>query len=194
MTTIGVLAVQGDFAEHAQALISLGATPREVRLPADLEGLDGLILPGGESTTFAHLMSEYGLIEPIRRFVQSGRPTWGTCAGLIALANTVEGRREPIIGVLDVSVERNAYGRQTESFEADLRIKELGSKPFRAVFIRAPVIRSVGPRAATLASYNGVAVAVQQGNILGTSFHPELTGDNRFHQYFLSLSVQKSHA
>ncbi len=188
MTTVGVLALQGDFAEHAQALLALGLTPREVRLPRELQGLDGLILPGGESTTFSRLMEEFALIEPLKQFARSGKPTWGTCAGLIALATKVEGRKEPILGLLDVTVERNAYGRQTESFEAALPVKDLGSAPFHAIFIRAPVIKAVGAKATVVASYQGLPVAVRQGNLFGTSFHPELTGDTRFHAYFMTLA------
>ncbi|MBM4406506.1 MAG: pyridoxal 5'-phosphate synthase glutaminase subunit PdxT [Chloroflexi bacterium] len=193
MTTIGVLALQGDFAEHAAVLTRSGVDVRGVRLPKDLAGISGLILPGGESTTFANLLEAYGLRDPIRSLAQGGMAIWGTCAGLIALANRVRGRAEAIIGGLDVEVERNAYGRQVDSFETDIHVPALGEGTYHAVFIRAPVIIKVGPGVKSLAALgDGPAIAVRQGNLLGTSFHPELTEDARFHQYFVQLAEESS--
>jgi 5'-phosphate synthase pdxT subunit len=190
MARIGVLALQGDFREHIHVLRRLGAEASEVRLPQHLTGLDGLILPGGESTTVGKLAVEFQLLDPLHEAAISGLPLWGTCAGLILLAQNV-GREQPLIGALDVQVERNAFGRQVDSFEADLRVPVLTEPehPFRAVFIRAPLIRRVGPGVSVLSRLddtNGV-VAVQQGNLLATAFHPELTDDDRFHRYFLTL-------
>ena len=191
MTSIGVLALQGDFAEHGTRLERLGAEPRRVRLPQDLDGLHGLIIPGGETTTFDRLLTLYGLAGPIRRLADSGVPVWGTCAGLIALADRVVGRGRPLIGGLDVDVERNAYGRQVDSFETPIDVPALGGGAFHAVFIRAPKIVRVGPGVEVLASLpaNG-AVAVRRGPLLGTAFHPELTSDGRFHAYFLNMTKQ----
>src|SRR6478672_13884337 len=143
MTTIGVLALQGAFIEHVHALQRLGVEVREVRLPRDLDGLDGLIIPGGESTTIGKLMVQYGLDAPIRERARAGFPIWGTCAGMILLAKDIGGLRQPLIGVMDIVVERNAFGRQLDSFEADLDIPAIGDAPFRAIFIRAPLIHSV---------------------------------------------------
>jgi 5'-phosphate synthase pdxT subunit len=190
MARIGVLALQGDFREHIHVLWRLGAEASEVRLPQHLKGLDGLILPGGESTTLGKLAVEFQLLDPLQEVASSGLPLWGTCAGLILLARDV-GCEQPLIGALDVRVERNAFGRQVDSFEADLRVPVLTEpeRPFRAVFIRAPLINHVGPGVSVLSRLddtNGV-VAVQQGNLLGTAFHPELTDDDRFHRYFLTL-------
>jgi pyridoxal 5'-phosphate synthase pdxT subunit len=190
---IGVLALQGDFREHVQRLRDLGAAAREVRKREELERLDGLIIPGGESTTIGKIAREYGLIEPIREMALAGKPVWGTCAGLIVLAKDV-GMRQPLVGVMDVKVKRNAFGRQVDSFEIDLDVPVLedvhnGSdphKPFHAIFIRAPLIDEVGPGVEVLAKLeDGTIVAARQANILATSFHPELTGDSRFHRYFL---------
>ena len=190
MTRIGVLALQGDFREHICVLRRLGAEANEVRLPQHLAGLDGLILPGGESTTIGKLAAEYQLLDPLCESAANGLPMWGTCAGLILLARDV-GHLQPLIGALDVKVKRNAFGRQVDSFEADLTVSALiePERPFRAVFIRAPLISNVGPDVRVLASLedtNGI-VAVQQGHLLGTAFHPELTDDDRFHRYFLAL-------
>lgn len=190
---IGVLALQGDFREHIQRLRALGAETREVRKREELQGLDGLIIPGGESTTIGKLAREYGLIEPIREMVEAGKPVWGTCAGMIVLAKDV-GMRQPVVGVMDVKVRRNAFGRQVDSFETDLDVPALDSarnggdpnKPFHAIFIRAPLIDEVGPGVEVLAKLeDGTIVAARQGNLLATSFHPELTDDSRFHRYFL---------
>lgn len=196
MTSIGVLALQGDFAEHATRLQELGVEPRRVRLPEDLDALHGLIIPGGETTTFDRLLTLYGLAGPIRRLAGSGVPVWGTCAGLIALADRVVGRGRPLIGGLDVDVERNAYGRQVDSFETPIDVPALGGGTFHAVFIRAPKIVGVGPGVEVLASLpaNGARawnpVAVRRGPLLGTAFHPELTSDDRFHAYFLNMTKQ----
>ena len=186
--TIGVLALQGAFAEHARAIETLGARAREVRLPSDLEGLDGLILPGGESTTIGKLLVEFDLLEPLRAWVRDERPIYGTCAGAILLARDIGGLDQPLIGGLDVVVERNAFGRQLQSFEADLDVPALGPEPFPAVFIRAPAIKRVGPDVEALASLpDGAIVAAERGPILVSCFHPELTGDPRFHRHFLEL-------
>jgi 5'-phosphate synthase pdxT subunit len=190
MARVGVLALQGDFREHIHVLRRLGAETCEVRLPQHLVGLDGLILPGGESTTVGKLAGEYGLLDPLRKLATSGLPTWGTCAGLILLASDV-GHTQPLIGALDIQVRRNAFGRQFDSFEADLRVPALAEpqRPFRAVFIRAPLITDAGADVNVLARLDdaGGIVAVQQDNLLGTAFHPELTDDDRFHRYFLAL-------
>lgn len=193
MTDIGVLALQGDFIEHEAVLHRLGACPRQVRRREELEGLDGLIIPGGESTTFCRLMQEFGLYEPLRTLLSRGIPVWGTCAGLIVLARQAADLPFPTLGALDASVRRNAYGRQVESFEADLEVPALGDGPFPAVFIRAPVVESVGPGVEVLAALPGEGpgggrpVALRQGSVLGTAFHPELTEDPRFHRYFLEM-------
>lgn len=196
---IGVLALQGDFAEHIQILKSLGVEAIEIRKPEQLQGLDGLIIPGGESTTVGKLATEYGLMEPMREMCHSGKPVWGTCAGMIFLAKDA-GRRQPLLGVMDVNVKRNAFGRQVESFEQDLDIRELEkfengkqpNRPFHAIFIRAPLIESVGKGVQVLARLeDGTVVAARQGNLLATSFHPELTKDTRFHKYFLELVAKR---
>jgi 5'-phosphate synthase pdxT subunit len=186
--TIGVLALQGAFIEHVRAFEALGAGVREVRVPADLDGLDGLVLPGGESTTIGKLLADYGLLEPLRAWAQDGRPLYGTCAGAILLARDIGGLDQPLIGVLDAKVERNAFGRQLQSFEADLEVPRLGGEPFHAVFIRAPAIRSVGSEVENLAALpDGTTVAAAQGPVLVTCFHPELTTDHRFHRHFLEI-------
>jgi 5'-phosphate synthase pdxT subunit len=193
MTTIGVLALQGAFIEHVHALERLGVAAREVRLPRDLDGLDGLILPGGESTTIGKLMVQYGLDEPIRARARAGFPIWGTCAGMILLAKDIGGLRQPLIGVMDIVVERNAFGRQLDSFEADLAIPVIGAEPFPTVFIRAPLIHSVSGETEILARLaDGRIVAARQGNLLATSFHPELTNDDRLHRYFVEEIVVPS--
>jgi len=188
---IGVLALQGDFIEHEKALNRLGVEAREVRLPKDLEGLDGLIIPGGESTTIGKLAVTYDLIEPLRTMAQSGKPLWGTCAGMIFMAKDVA-RDQPLLGLMDVKVKRNAFGRQVDSFEIDLDVNGIeGTRPFHAIFIRAPLIESVGAGVDVLARIdrNGepAIVAARQGNLLATSFHPELSADDRFHRFFLKL-------
>jgi len=186
--TVGVLALQGDFREHADVLRSLGADVALVRRPEDLAQVNGLVIPGGESSVMDKLTRMFGLADPLRAAVKAGLPVYGTCAGLIMLADTVLDAivGQQSIGGLDISVRRNAFGSQTASFETDLDIPVLGTPAVHAVFIRAPVVESVGPLATALASVSdGRCVAVEQGNLLGTSFHPEITGEHRFHQYFL---------
>jgi pyridoxal 5'-phosphate synthase pdxT subunit len=189
---IGVLALQGDFAEHIVMLHRLGVETAEVRLPAHLAGLDGLIMPGGESTTIGKLAVAYGLMEPLREFGQS-KAIWGTCAGAIFLSKDAR-REQPLLGIMDITVLRNAFGAQVDSFEADLEIDTLKqatktSIPYHAIFIRAPIIESVSREARVLSTLpDGRIVAAQEGKLLATSFHPELTGDSRFHEYFISLA------
>ncbi len=189
---IGVLALQGDFAEHAAMLKRLKVEAVEVRLAEQLKSLDGLIIPGGESTTIGKLATDFGLMEPLRQFGQS-HAIWGTCAGAIFLSKDAR-RSQPLLGLMDITVERNAFGRQVNSFEIDLDVPVLnqatGTKqPYHAVFIRSPIIETVTGEAKALASTpNGKIVAAQQGHLLATSFHPELTTDTRFHEYFLSLA------
>jgi 5'-phosphate synthase pdxT subunit len=189
MIRIGVLALQGDYAEHALALRRTGAEPVEVRLPEDLAGLDGIIIPGGESTTIARLLDAYDLLEPLRALTRTGFPTWGTCAGAIILAERAPGLDRPNLGAMDVGVVRNAYGTQVDSFETDLDVPEIGGAPFHAVFIRAPVIEDLGPSVKVLATLDGgTIVAARQGALLATAFHPELTDDDRFHHYFVEMA------
>jgi 5'-phosphate synthase pdxT subunit len=186
--TVGVLALQGDFREHLAVLRGLGADARPVRRPEELAELDGLVLPGGESTVMDKLSRAFGLAEPIKAAIAGGLPVYGTCAGLILLADTVRDRIEgqQSFGGLDVVVRRNAFGTQLDSFETDLDIPELGEEPVHAVFIRAPVVEELGSAVHALATLDdGRVVAVEQGSLLGTSFHPEVTGDTRFHEYFL---------
>ena len=186
---IGVLAVQGDFAEHIAILRRIGADAREVRLPEQLDALDGLIIPGGESTTLSRLMSIYHLREPIAQLAAEGRPVWGTCAGMIMLANEITEQDPVPLGLMDISVQRNAFGRQVDSFEQPLQIAPLDPEPYHCIFIRAPVVIRVGSAVEVLASLDdGRPVAVRQSNLLATSFHPELTRDTRVHQYFVSLA------
>lgn len=193
---IGVLALQGDFAEHILMLKRLGAQGVEVRLPKQLDGLDGLIIPGGESTTIGKLADDFGLMEPLRQFGQS-HAIWGTCAGAIFLSKDVS-RRQPLLGLMDIKVSRNAFGRQVDSFEADLDIAELKqatgtTHPYHAVFIRAPIIEEVRGKAKILSQLeDGRIVAAQECHLLATSFHPELTNDDRFHRYFLQLATPNS--
>ena len=189
---IGVLALQGDFAEHIAMLKRLGVESMEVRLPKQLDGLDGLIIPGGESTTIGKLANDFSLMEPLRAFGKF-HAIWGTCAGAIFLSKDVS-RHQPLLGLMDIKVARNAFGRQVDSFEADLDIHELkqatgSTHPYHAVFIRAPIIESVQGNAKILSKLDdGRIVAAQEGHLLATSFHPELTNDTRFHEYFLSLA------
>lgn len=186
--SVGVLALQGDFREHADVLRSLGSEVTLVRRPEELARVTGLVIPGGESSVMDKLTRMFGLADPLRAAVAAGLPVYGTCAGLIMLADTVLDaiRGQQSIGGLDISVRRNAFGSQTASFETDLDVPALGDVPVHAVFIRAPVVESIGPRATALATIaDGRCVAVEQGNLLGTSFHPEITGEYRFHEYFL---------
>jgi pyridoxal 5'-phosphate synthase pdxT subunit len=191
---IGILAVQGAFIEHHHVLKEIGIEAIEVRLPADLSGLQGLIIPGGESTTILKLMHIFKLSDPLKKAVSQGFPVWGTCAGMICLANNVTNSqisRLTPLAVMDIKVKRNAFGRQVDSFESDLEIPALGKKPYHAVFIRAPLIEEVGEKVEVLARLpNGSIVAARQGNLLVTSFHPELTTDYRFHEYFVKMADQ----
>ncbi len=176
---VGVLALQGDFEAHARLLRSLGAEPREVRVPAELEGLDGLIVPGGESTVMELGIEREGLAEPLRDLHARGTPILGTCAGLIMLDRDH-------LGLMDLRARRNAFGRQLHSFEADLDVGGLDGRPLRAVFIRAPWIEEHGPEVEVLAEVDGHAVAAREGRLLGVAFHPELTDDSRVHELFLA--------
>ncbi|HZS14701.1 MAG TPA: pyridoxal 5'-phosphate synthase glutaminase subunit PdxT [Candidatus Dormibacteraeota bacterium] len=184
---VGVLALQGDVREHRQAFERCGVLTREVRLPAELEQIDALALPGGESTTMSRLLRVFGLDEPLRHRLQEGLPTFATCAGLILLsARILDGRPDQLaLGALDVDVRRNGYGRQVDSFETDLRIAALGETPFTAVFIRAPLIERTGRSVEVLASVDGNPVAIAQGPHLALGFHPEMTHDDRLHRLFL---------
>ncbi len=198
--TIGILALQGAFAEHAYKVQQLGARAVEVRKAAELAALDGLIIPGGESTSMGLIAERWGLVAPLRAWVHSGRPTWGTCAGMILLAERATGQKQggqPLLGGLDVTVNRNYFGRQVDSFEALLDAPLLGSEPTPAVFIRAPAITEIGATVESLAeliSARGerVYVAVRQGAILATAFHPELTPDLRWHQLFLEMVTRQA--
>ena len=189
---IGVLALQGDFSEHITMLKKLNVEASEVRLPEQLNGLDGLIIPGGESTTIGKLAVAYNLMEPLKKFGER-HAIWGTCAGAIFLSKDVS-RDQPLLGLMDIKVQRNAFGRQVDSFETDLEIDELmkvtGTEhPYHAIFIRAPLIESVHGNAKILSALDdGRIVAAQEGHLLATSFHPELTSDTRFHEYFVSLA------
>lgn len=195
---IGVLALQGDFAEHAAVLRRLGHEAVEVRLPRDLEGLDGLIIPGGESTTIGKLAVEWGLMAPLRALAER-KPVWGTCAGAIFLSRDAR-RQQPLLGLMDITVARNAFGRQVDSFETDLDVPALAeagqngngahaAAPFHALFIRAPLIERVGPGVEVLSRLpDGRIVAARQGHLLATAFHPELTNDDRFHRLFVSMA------
>jgi 5'-phosphate synthase pdxT subunit len=189
---VGVLALQGDFAEHVAVLRRLGVDAVEVRLPEQLADIDGLIIPGGESTTIARLMHEWKLIEPVRQRAREGMAIWGTCAGAIVLAERAPDLDRPGLRLMDIAVERNAFGRQVDSFEAELDVPALGTPAFTAVFIRAPLISDVGPKAEALATLDGgTVVAARQRNLLATAFHPELTDDSRFHRYFLEMAAAR---
>jgi len=190
-STVGVLALQGDFREHSRALKALGAEVREIRLPADLEGIDGIVLPGGESTTIGKLAVRFGLIEPLRAAIGAGLPTYGTCAGMIFASISLTEGEQPLLGVLDVVVKRNAFGRQLDSFETELDVPLLGSQPVHAVFIRAPVIEKVGPDVDVIARLpDGRIVAVRERNVIATSFHPELAGETRFHRLLAMMAAE----
>ena len=185
---VGILAVQGAVREHVEALRAVGADPVLVRLPADFADLDALILPGGESTAMRRMIDQYSLREPIRAMARAGAPMLGTCAGMILLADRLADAEDPVLQLLDVEVQRNAYGRQLDSFEADLDVPALGPEQLHGVFIRAPILSDVGPRAEVLArDPQGRPIAVRQGRVLATAFHPELTGDRRIHRLLLSL-------
>ncbi|MBV8332411.1 MAG: pyridoxal 5'-phosphate synthase glutaminase subunit PdxT [Candidatus Eremiobacteraeota bacterium] len=185
--TVGVLALQGDVGEHLAALERAGAGTIVVKTPRDLAEVDALVVPGGESTTVMKLLDRFGLVRPIVDRVRSGMPFWGTCMGLIVAAHDVAGLDQPTLDLIDVTVRRNAFGRQNESAEVDLHVPALGERPFPAIFIRAPWIERLGPRVELLAERDGHGVMVRQGNVLGTSFHPELASDPRVHEYFLTM-------
>ena len=184
---IGVLAYQGDVREHLAALAAVGADPVEVRTPAELEEVAGLVVPGGESTVIGKLAARYGLLEPLRERVAAGLPVLGTCAGMIFLAREVEGPPQDLLGVLDVRVRRNAFGRQVASFEAEVDVKGVDGGPVAGAFIRAPWVADAGPEVEVLAEVDGKVVAVRQGNLLATAFHPELTGEVRLHRWLVDL-------
>ena len=187
---IGVLALQGDFEAHLKMLAELGADARAVRLPEHLAEIDGIIIPGGESTTIGKLMIVYDLHEILQKKIQEGVPVWGTCAGLILLSKETDNALagQPLLASMDINVRRNAFGSQRESFETDLSVPALGEAPFHAFFIRGPSIEWVGPEVEVLATLDdGTIVAVREGPLLGTAFHPEVAGDPRFHQYFLRI-------
>ena len=197
---IGVLALQGAFIEHVHVLRELGAEVREVRLPEDLYGLDGLVIPGGESTAIGKLMINWGLLEPIKAMAQDGKPVWGTCAGMILLAKDIGGLDQPLLGLMDIKVRRNGFGSQLDSFETALNVPTLGAPPFPAVFIRAPYIEEVRAGVQVLAQLDNsglnegaqdIIVAARENHLLATAFHPELTGDYRFHQLFLDMVREK---
>ena len=188
---IGVLAVQGAFAEHIAILKQLGIDAVPVRLPSDLEGLSGLIIPGGESTAMRKLIDTWDLRQPILEMAGKGAPIFGTCAGMILLSNEITDGDSPVLPLLDISVKRNAFGRQLESFEAELSVPVLGDKPVHAVFIRAPIVERVGPDVGILAELDdGRVVAVRQGNVLATAFHPELAGETRFHRLVATMAAE----
>lgn len=196
MTRIGVLALQGDFREHIRAMERLGALAHAVRLPEHLDGVDGVIIPGGESTVMGKLMVEYGLDQPLRDLIAAKVPVWGTCAGMILLARETDNAMvgQPLLATMHTRVCRNAFGTQRESFETDLRVPALGETPFHAVFIRGPSVTEAGPEVEVLARLDdatehgeGAIVAVREGTLLATAFHPEVTQDSRFHEYFLDI-------
>jgi 5'-phosphate synthase pdxT subunit len=184
---IGVLALQGAVAEHIEMLSALNTEAVPIRLPSELNGLDALVIPGGESTTISKMLSDYSLTEPIRKLANQGFPMFGTCAGLILLAKKVPDLEMETIGVMDIEVKRNAFGRQVDSFEADLQIPALGNGTFHGIFIRAPIIEKTKRSVEILCQLNGKPVAARQGKLLACAFHPELTGDLRFHRYFVNL-------
>jgi len=188
LPTIGVLAIQGDFLEHKQVLARLGVDAPEIRLPSHLEGIDGLIIPGGESTTIVQLIDIYGFRQPLTKRVRAGMPLWGTCAGMIVIADRLRDRRPDPLRLMDIDVSRNAFGRQIDSFEEDIALEGIEGPDFRAVFIRAPAVNLMGDSVKVLARVrDGRPVAVRQDRMLATSFHPELTGDDRVHQLFIRM-------
>jgi 5'-phosphate synthase pdxT subunit len=189
--TIGVLALQGDVIEHLKVLRGLGVEAVEVRTPDDLARVDGLIIPGGESTTIGKLAVTYGLDRAIPARVKAGMPVYGTCAGMIALSKEARGGEPPLLRLMNIAVRRNAYGRQVDSFETDLEVPALGGRPLHAVFIRAPMIEDVGGDVEVLASLGGRPVLARQGNMLVSAFHPELTDDDRVHRYFVKMVKPK---
>jgi pyridoxal 5'-phosphate synthase pdxT subunit len=196
MPKIGVLALQGAFIEHVYRLREIGAEAVEVRLPEDLDGVDGLIIPGGESTTIGRLIDWYELREPITQMVADHKPVWGTCAGMILLATDVDqstrAKHQPLLELMDITVQRNAFGSQLDSFEAELEMPAVSDEPIPTVFIRAPIVSRTGPDVEVLGTLSdGKIIAVRQNNLVATAFHPELTGDKRLHSWFLQI-VQES--
>lgn len=190
---IGVLAIQGDFIEHINILQTLGVECREIRLPEQLSDVDGLIIPGGESTTLSRLLTRYDLRQPIKKLATDGKPLWGTCAGMIMMASEITENDPVPLEIMDIGVQRNAFGRQIDSFEQELEITGFDETPYHAIFIRAPVIKRVGSGVSIMASLqDGRPVAVQQANLMATSFHPELTKDARFHTHFLNLNSNRT--
>ncbi|HET8789238.1 MAG TPA: pyridoxal 5'-phosphate synthase glutaminase subunit PdxT [Actinomycetes bacterium] len=189
---VGVLAFQGDVREHLAALAAVGADPVEVRTMADLDSVEGLVVPGGESTVIGKLAARYGLLAPLRARVADGLPVLGTCAGMIFLAREVEGPPQDLLGVLDVRVRRNAFGRQVASFEAGVDVKGVDGGPVSGAFIRAPWVAEAAPEVEVLAEVDGKVVAVRQGNLLATAFHPELTGEVRLHRWLVDLVAERS--
>jgi 5'-phosphate synthase pdxT subunit len=188
---IGVLALQGDFAEHVAVLREIGVEPVEVRLPAHLEGLSALIFPGGESTTMRHLIDRWGLRQPLLDFAATGAPVFGTCAGMILLSREIADGDQPVLPLLDVTVRRNAFGRQLDSFEGELNVPIVGDQPVHAVFIRAPIIERIGPGVDVLATLDdGRIVAVRERNVVATAFHPELAGEPRFHRLIATMASE----
>ena len=189
MTTVGVLAIQGDYREHRLLLESLGADVSEIRLPDQLDDVDGLIIPGGESTTIVQLIDIYGMREKLReRVLNDGMPTWGTCAGMIVMAQKLSDHRPDPLKLMNIEVSRNAFGRQVDSFETDLDVEDMDGPPYHAIFIRAPVVDSIGEGVRIISSLeDGRPVAVRQGHMLATAFHPELTDDPRMHKLFLQI-------
>ena len=189
MPKIGVLAIQGDVLEHGKMLDAISIDWSEVRLPDQLEGLDGLIIPGGESTTIVQLMDIYGFRDAIKRRSSEGMAVWGTCAGMIVIARKLLDRRPEPLGLMNIEVSRNAFGRQVDSFETDIQVSSIEGDPIHAIFIRAPVVTNVGPEVEIIAEVeDGKPVAVKQGKLMATSFHPELTDDTRLHELFCRLS------
>jgi 5'-phosphate synthase pdxT subunit len=188
---IGVLALQGDFREHLQTLAAIGVEGVEVRLPSDLDGISGLILPGGESTTMRRLIDRWGLRQPILDLAERGAPLFGTCAGMIVLAREIAGGEPPILPLLDVTVQRNAFGRQLDSFEGEISVPVLGDTPVHGVFIRAPIVDRTGPGVDVLARLDdGRIVAVRERNVIATAFHPELAGETRFHRLLAAMASE----
>lgn len=191
---VGVLAMQGAFREHGKVLESCGCEPVEVRKAEHLEGLAGLIIPGGESTAIGKLLVDFGLLDKIQALGRKGFPIFGTCAGLILLAKDIVDSNQPRLGLMDITARRNAYGRQVDSFEIDLPVPELGENPIRAVFIRAPYIEKAGPEVKVMASFREKVILARQGNLLAAAFHPELTDDFRLHKYFVSMCHDYIHS
>ena len=188
---VGVLSVQGAFAEHARMLAAVGAEPVDVRAPAALDGLDAIVLPGGESTTLGLVAQESGLLEALRERIAGGLPALGTCAGMIVLARGTTGGAQPLVGGMDIVVRRNAFGRQRSSFETVLAVPALGAEPVEAVFIRAPWIEESGPGVEVLAEHAGHAVAAREGALMVTAFHPELSGERRFHEWLVARARER---